>query len=118
GSALLAREREKDPSATPILVLITDGTANVPLDLVTDPCLEAEEIAGELARSGVHLLVVDVGAAGSDLAIKIASAAGGRYVKTLKPSQEELYAAIKGEQMEASGRRVQRRSGARSSPIR
>ncbi|MDF0590662.1 VWA domain-containing protein [Candidatus Methanocrinis natronophilus] len=118
GSALLAREREKEPSAVPILVLITDGTANVPLEVAADPRQEAEEIAGDLGRSGVHLLVVDVRAGGSDLAERIAIEAGGRYVKPLRPSQEEIYAAIKGEQREASGTRVERTPGARSSPIR
>ena len=102
-SSLLEREREKEPSAVPIMVLITDGTANVPLEVAADPRQEAEEVARQLGRSGVHLLVVDVADGGSDLAKKIAIAAGGRYVKTLRPSQEEIYAAIKGEQMEASG---------------
>jgi magnesium chelatase subunit D len=103
GSAILAREREKEPSAVPILVLITDGTANMPLEVAGDPGREAEEVACDLRRSGVHLLVVDVGTGGSKLAEKIAIAAGGRHVKTEGPSQEEIYAAIKGEQMEASG---------------
>jgi magnesium chelatase subunit D len=103
GRSLLKRELEKEPSATPILVLITDGSANVPLEVVGDAAAEAEEVAGDLRRSGIHLLVVDVGAEGSDLARKISYAAGGRYVKTDRPSQEEIYAAIKGEQMEASG---------------
>jgi Mg-chelatase subunit ChlD len=103
GRSLLKRELEKEPSATPILVLITDGSANVPLEVVGDAAAEAEEVAGDLRRSGIHLLVVDVGAEWSDLARKISYAAGGRYVKTDRPSQEEIYAAIKGEQMEASG---------------
>lgn len=102
GLALLSREQEKEPSATPILVLITDGSANVPLEVVGDAGMEAEEVARDLRRAGVHLLVVDVGFEGSDLARRISSAAGGRYVKTSRPSKEEIYAAIKGEQMEAS----------------
>jgi len=102
GLSLLKREREKELSATPILVLITDGSANVPLKVAGDAGLEAEEVAKDLRRSGVHLLVVDVGAEGSDLANRISIAAGGRYVKTKSPSKEEIYAAIKGEQMEAS----------------
>jgi magnesium chelatase subunit D len=103
GLSLLSREREKETSATPILVLITDGSANVPLEVAGDAGMEAEEVARDLRRSGVHLLVVDVGAEGSDLARRISIAAGGRYVKTSRPSKEEIYAAIKGEQMEASG---------------
>jgi magnesium chelatase subunit D len=102
GLALLSREQEKEPSATPILVLITDGSANGPLEVVGDAGMEAEEVARDLRRAGVHLLVVDVGFEGSDLARRISSAAGGRYVKTSRPSKEEIYAAIKGEQMEAS----------------
>jgi len=103
GLSLLKREQEKEPSATPILVLITDGSANVPLEVAGDAAAEALEVAGDLKRAFVHLLVVDVGADGSELAEKISSAAGGRYAKTSRPSQEEIYAAIKGEQMEASG---------------
>lgn len=103
GSVLLAREREKEPSAIPILVLITDGSANVPLEVAGDPGLEAEEVAQELNRSGVHLLVVDVGAGGSELAGRISAAAGGRYVRMGRPSQEEIYAAIKEEQRGAAG---------------
>lgn len=102
-SSLLKREQEREPSAVPIMVLITDGTANVPIEVAADPGREAEEIAGELGRSGVHLLVVEVGDAGLKLPEKIAIAAGGRFVKILRPSQEEIYAAIKGEQREASG---------------
>jgi magnesium chelatase subunit D len=101
GLALL--KREKETSATPILVLITDGSANVPLEVAGYVASEVEEVAEDLRREKVHLLVVDVGSGGSDLAKKIATSAGGRYVKTKSPSQEEIYAAIKGEQMEASG---------------
>ena len=103
GSALLARERDKEPSAIPILVLITDGSANVPLEVAGDPGQEAEEAARELKRSGFHLLVVDVGAGGSELAGRISAAAGGRYVRMGRPSQEEIYAAIKEEQRGAAG---------------
>ncbi|HPJ84090.1 MAG TPA: VWA domain-containing protein [Methanothrix sp.] len=102
GLSLLKREQEKEPSATPIMVLITDGSANVPLEVAGDAAAEAEEVARDLKRSGIHLLVVDVGAEGSDLARSISFTAGGRYVKTSRPSKEEIYAAIKGEQMEAS----------------
>lgn len=105
GLSLLKREREKEPSATPIMVLITDGSANVPLEVAGDAGLEAEEVACDLRRARVHLLVVDVGDEESDLAKKISIAAGGRYIKTDRPSQEEIYAAIKGEQMDASGQR-------------
>ena len=103
GLSLLKRELEKEPSATPIMVLITDGSANVPLEVAGDAAAEVQEVAGDLRRAMVHLLVVDVGVEGSDLAKKISMAAGGRYVKTDRPSQEEIYAAIKGEQMDASG---------------
>ena len=103
GLALLKRELEREPSATPILVLITDGSANVPLEVAGDVEAEAEEVAEDLRREKVHLLVVDVGSEGSELAKKISIAAGGKYVKTKSPNQEEIYAAIKGEQMEASG---------------
>ncbi len=102
GLSLLKREQEKEPTSTPILVLITDGSANVPLEVAGDVSAEAEEVARDLKMSGIHLLVVDVSSEGSKLAEKISSAAGGRYVKTSLPSQEEIYAAIKGEQMEAS----------------
>lgn len=102
GLLLLNREREKEPSATPILVLITDGSANAPLEVAGDAAAEAEEVARDLRRSRVHLLVVDVGSEESDLAKRISRASGGRYVKTDR-SQEEIYAAIKGEQTEASG---------------
>jgi len=102
GLFLLNREREKEPSATPILVLITDGSANAPLEVAGDAAAEAEEVARDLRRWRVHLLVVDVGSEESDLAKKISRASGGRYVKTDR-SQEEIYAAIKGEQMETSG---------------
>jgi magnesium chelatase subunit D len=103
GLSLLKREQEKEPTSTPILVLITDGSANVPLEVAGDAAAEAEEVACDLRRTRVHLLVVDVGVESSDLAKKISKAAGGRYVKTTRPSTEEIYAAIKGEQMEASG---------------
>ncbi len=105
GLSLLKRELEKEPSATPIMVLITDGSANVPLEVAGDAATEAQEVAEDLRRARVHLLVVDVGVEGSDLAKKISTAAGGRYLKTDRPSQEEIYAAIKGEQMDASGQR-------------
>ncbi len=71
--------------------------------MAADPDQEVEEVARELKRSGVHLLVVDVGSGGSELAKRISAAAGGRYVKTNRPSQEEIYAAIKEEQRGAAG---------------
>ena len=68
-----------------------------------DPGQEAEEAARELKRTGFHLLVVDVGAGGSELAGRISAAAGGRYVRMGRPSQEKIYAAIKEEQRGAAG---------------
>jgi len=107
---LLEREIKKEPSATSIVVLITDGSANVPLEVAGDVRCELERIARDLEGRGIHLLVVDVAPERSDLALAISRASCGKYVKTSRPSEEEIFAAIRKGQIDATSRSEHSRS--------
>ena len=57
--ALVAGQRRRDAGVVPLLVLLTDGRANVPLRVPGDPFRDALDAARRLASAGVSGLVVD-----------------------------------------------------------
>ncbi|MBC3191242.1 putative cobaltochelatase [Pseudonocardia sp. C8] len=80
--AVLAAERRRDPRRRPLLVLLTDGRATVPVLPGSDPVADARRAAGLLAADGVHTVVVDCegGHVRLGLAAPLAAAAGGERV--------------------------------------
>ncbi len=97
GMEVLTSENKREPSAIPILVLVTDGTANMPLEVSGNIEREIANIC-RLLKQDIKVLVVDISENGSALAEKIAYACEGRYYHPSRISQQMLYQAIKREQ--------------------
>ena len=56
---VVRRERARDPEVRPIMILLTDGVANVGLAPGSDPLADAHRSATALARDAVPSLVID-----------------------------------------------------------
>jgi len=94
GMEVLRSENRKEPSAIPILVLVTDGTANMPLQIGGNINREIANVC-RLLKQDINVLVIDISEEGSDLAEDIAHACGGGYYHPSRISQQALYHAIK-----------------------
>lgn len=94
----------KNREIRPMIVLISDGRANVSLS--SDPKKEILQIAEEARRLGVHTVVIDtevVGASFMDMRLgycrEIAEAAGGRYYPITDITPESLSRIVEQEHM-------------------
>ncbi|AKB85971.1 VWA domain-containing protein [Methanococcoides methylutens] len=97
GLETLLQELKREPAAVPIMILVTDGTANVPLRLGGNIKRELMQVCKRIADQKVNMLVVDISNDGSELAEELAEVAGGRYYHPVLLSKETLYSAIKEE---------------------
>ncbi len=103
GLQLLQSEMRKDKEAKPMMVLISDGRANVSLGgSIRD---EIREISERTKQAGVHTIVIDTEVVESsfmDMRLgycrDIADAAGGRYYPISGLSPEALCSIVEGEQ--------------------
>jgi magnesium chelatase subunit D len=103
GLQLLQGEMRKDREAKPMMVLISDGRANVSLGgKIRD---EIQEISKRTKEAGVHTIVIDtevVEASFMDMRLgycrDVADAAGGRYYPISGLSSEALCNIVEGEQ--------------------
>jgi magnesium chelatase subunit D len=94
GLDTLIREVKKEPSAVPIMILVTDGTANSPLHLGGNIRREIRQVCKQIADHRVNILVVDISATGSMLAKEVAMKSNGSYYHPMSLSKEALYSAI------------------------
>ncbi|WP_094226744.1 VWA domain-containing protein [Methanolobus psychrotolerans] len=94
GMDTLVREVKKEPSAVPIMILVTDGTANSPLHLGGNIRREVIQICKQIASNHVNILVVDISDTGSRLAKEVAMQSNGSYYHPKSLSKEALYSAI------------------------
>ncbi len=97
GMNVLQTENKKEPSAIPILVLITDGTANMPLAVGGNIRREISGVC-RLLKQSANVLVIDISEEGADLAESISQVCDGRYYHPSRMSQQILYHAIKDQQ--------------------
>jgi magnesium chelatase subunit D len=103
GLQLLQGEIRKDAEAKPMMVLISDGRANVGMGgKIKDELLEISEKTKQI---GVHTIVIDteiVESSFMDMRLgycrDIAEAAGGKYYPISGLSPEALYSIVDGEQ--------------------
>ena len=70
---------EKDTN--PLLVIVTDGSANMPIIPGEDIQDEIEDACVEIERSNIPTLIIDVSKGGSKLARQMADLAGGYYYR-------------------------------------
>jgi magnesium chelatase subunit D len=89
---VLAVERLRDPRHRPLLVLLTDGRATVPVRAGGDPVSDACRAAGLLAADGVTTVVVDCesGPVRLGLAARVAVAAGAELVTVAELSADRV----------------------------
>jgi magnesium chelatase subunit D len=97
GLHVLHNEIKKDPSTIPIMILVTDGKANMPLEVGGNIRRELALILKYVISEGIHLLAVDMSSQGSELATEITRMTGGRYFHPERLSKESLYKAISDE---------------------
>ncbi|MBN2487998.1 MAG: VWA domain-containing protein [Methanosarcinaceae archaeon] len=100
---VLLRELKKEPSAVPIMVLVTDGTANVPLSIGGNIKREIMQVCSRVSNSKINALVVDISNTGSKLAVEVSHKCNGRYYHPVSLSKEALYNAIKEERDDTAG---------------
>jgi Mg-chelatase subunit ChlD len=98
----LHNEIKKDPSTIPIMVLVTDGKSNVPLEVSGNIHRELSMVLHHVVKEGIHVLVVDMSNHGSKLASDIAEDVKGRYYHPERLSKETLYNAISDQRDDAS----------------
>jgi magnesium chelatase subunit D len=85
---LVRRELIKHPNGIPLVVIVTDGEATVPLRVGHDPTADSLAEAHALRRAGILATVVDTG--GKSRAEKLAEAAGGLYLPASRLAPEAL----------------------------
>jgi len=103
GLQILKSEMTKNREVKPMMVLISDGRANVSLGgKIRD---EIKEISERTKEAGVHTIVIDTEVVESsfmDMRLgycrDVADAAGGRYYPISGLSSEALYSIVEGEE--------------------
>jgi magnesium chelatase subunit D len=75
---LVRQELSRHPNAVPLVVVVTDGEATMPLRAGGDPGADALAEARALRRAGVPSTIVDTGGKGG--AARLAEATGGVYL--------------------------------------
>lgn len=94
GLDTILHEVKKEPSAVPILVLVTDGTANCALHLGGNIRREILQVCKQIASHHVNMLMVDISPTGSKLVKEMAEQSKGSYYHPGSLSKEALYSAI------------------------
>jgi magnesium chelatase subunit D len=94
---VLAAERLRDPKRRPLVVLLTDGRATVPLRPGGDPVRDSLRAAGLLADAGVFTVVVDCesGPVRLGLAARLAVAAGGPSIAVHDLSAQRVAGVVR-----------------------
>lgn len=98
---LFERERRRDPTARPLLVMLTDGGGNISLS-GRAPADEMRDLAAVLRRRGVRSLVIDLypqrtGMLQTTPAAELAEALGGTLVGVSELRAEGVAARVKAE---------------------
>ena len=92
------RHRAMRAEALPLLVLISDGRANVPLGTQRDLMGEIRALGAQLQERGVASVVIDseAGPVRLGLAAQVAAALGGRYLRLGELEGASLAGAVRG----------------------
>ena len=94
GLDTLLRELKKEPSAVPIMILVTDGTANSSLNLGGNIRREIMQVCRQISDYSINLLVIDISEHGSTLSQEVAMQSSGSYYHPRSLSREDIYSAI------------------------
>jgi len=102
GLESLKIEMVKVPDTPPILVLVTDGSANTPISVGANIRFEILRVCRMIRNAGIRSLIIDIDPDGSDLARSIADQTGGRYHHPGDATADTLLTGIKQEQYAAT----------------
>jgi len=101
---LIRVERQKQPNLQPLLVIVSDGEANVPLVAGADIYLELADIARRISQERVAALVIDSkSGVGNPRLPQLATQLGGRYQQIRDLHSGKLLEAVRAAE---SGRKV------------
>lgn len=89
GLELLEMKMLSEPESIPLLIVITDGSTNVPIVPGADIHRELMETCSQVNESAVNAVVIDVARGGSPLAKLVAEKAGARYFLVRSGTAEE-----------------------------
>jgi magnesium chelatase subunit D len=93
---LIRCEQQKQPNLQPLLVIVSDGEANVPLTPGAEVFPELYTIAGQIAKSQIGSLVIDSRAGiGNPRLLQLARTLGGRYQQIAALHAGKLLAAVR-----------------------
>lgn len=94
---LIRSERRRQQQLQPLLVLVSDGEANVPLVPGAEVLPELFGLAGQIRQDRIDSLVIDsrLGAFGSDTLRELAGKLGGAYRHVRELHAGRLLAAIR-----------------------
>ena len=93
---LLRARRRKDPEMLPMVVLVTDGRANLPL-WTDDPVADALQAAELIRRDGIHAMVIDTEKdfISLHIAAQVAQAMDADYCKVDELRGEQLRTIVR-----------------------
>jgi Mg-chelatase subunit ChlD len=92
---LVRSERLKDPGVKPILVIISDGEANVPVSPGVPVHEELSALAEEIGKAGITALFVDAGAHTSTAMRRIAEKMKASYITMRELTPSNLAGAVR-----------------------
>jgi Mg-chelatase subunit ChlD/Mg-chelatase subunit ChlI len=92
GLQMLKQKMLSEPESIPLMLVITDGSTNVPITPGADVYRELMEACATVKDAGINVLIIDVQRGGSPVAKKIANACGARYfiVRTTAGEEEKI----------------------------
>lgn len=96
GLTTFDRHRESHPEDVPLMLLVSDGRANVPLGS-GNASAEAHALAGEIRARGIHTIVVDTetGPIRMGMCRALSESLGGRYLPIEQLQAGDLLSAIR-----------------------
>lgn len=89
GLEMLEMKLLAEPESIPIMIVITDGTHNVPINPGADIHRELMEICTNIRESAISMLLIDVSRGGSPLAKEIADKCGAKYFVVRSGKEQE-----------------------------
>ena len=96
GCELLTKDNPRGPRERPVMVILTDGRANVPMG-GGEPFQEALSVARRMAGSGIRFVVVDTGSGWPrlDLAMRLCGALEGTYFRLEELDADYLASSVR-----------------------
>lgn len=93
------REKLTHPDVLPLIILLTDGAANVAMGNKLDPLQESYKIAGMIAEEKIHSVIINLeqGEKEESLAQRLADHMHASFYEIDELRAERLYQAVRDE---------------------